>query len=394
LKIINRYIFKEIIQPFGIVLFILTFVLLMGKILQLMDLMVNKGVSLLDIAQLILFLMPSFLVFTIPISLLISILIALGRLSSDNELTVLKASGLSLYQITPPILLIAFISFLLTSLTTLFLVPYSNAATKALLFNVARNKASIGIKQKVFNADFNGIVLYAEKVPYDGGFMEGVLVSDQRTSDEPGTIIAKKAFLVSNQKSLSVTLRLENGSTFFVTKNMKNFRKMDFKTYDINLDLQSSLKDTEKMRTKAVKEMTPGELIKNLKSSKHNDKIYRKTAIELYEKFSIPLSCLVFSILAIPLGVKTHHRSVKSRGFTVGLVTVLLYYLLQLGCDGMISAGKLPPFLGSWIPNLIFTMAGILLYFSAAVEKPFKWSWPLELFNRRDTQAQIKKERS
>jgi len=366
----------------------------MGKILQLMDLMVNKGVSLLDIAQLILFLMPSFLVFTIPISLLISILIALGRLSSDNELTVLKASGLSLYQITPPILLIAFISFLLTSLTTLFLVPYSNTATKALLFNVARNKASIGIKQKVFNADFNGIVLYAEKVPYDGGFMEGVLVSDQRTSDEPGTIIAKKAFLVSNQKSMSVTLRLENGSTFFVTKNMKNFRKMDFKTYDINLDLQSSLKDTEKMRTKAVKEMTPGELIKNLKNSKQNDKIYRKTAIELYEKFSIPLSCLVFSILAIPLGVKTHHRSVKSRGFTVGLVTVLLYYLLQLGCDGMISAGKLPPSLGSWIPNLIFTMAGILLYFSAAVEKPFKWSWPLELFNRRDTQAQIKKERS
>jgi len=394
LKIINRYLFKEIIQPFGIVLFILTFVLLMGKILQLMDLMVNKGVSLVDIAQLILFLLPSFLVFTIPISLLISILIALGRLSSDNEITVLKASGLSLYRITPPILLIASLSFLLTSLTTLFLVPYSNTATKSLLFNVARNKASIGIKEKVFNADFNGIVLYAEKVPYDGRFMEGVLVSDQRTSDEPGTIIAEKAFLVSDQKSMAVTLRLENGSTYFVAKNMKNFRKMDFKYYDINLDLSSTLKEAQKIRTKAIKEMTPRELINKLKNSKLSDKIYRESAIELYKKFSIPFSCIVFSILAVPLGAKAHHRSVKSRGFTVGLLTVLLYYLLQLGCDGMVTAGKLPPLLGSWIPNLLFALVGISLYFSVAAERPLKWSLPLELFNKRNRKAEMKKGRS
>ena len=83
--LINRYILREIAVPFCMILFVLTFVLLMGKILQVMDLMINKGIRFTDIARLMLFLMPSFLMFTIPISLLIAILIGLGRLSGDNE---------------------------------------------------------------------------------------------------------------------------------------------------------------------------------------------------------------------------------------------------------------------------------------------------------------------
>jgi len=114
----------------------------------------------------------------------------------------------------------------------------------------------------------------------------------------------------------------------------------------------------------------------------------------LYKKCTIPFSCIVFSILAVPLGEKAHHRSVKSRGFTVGLLTVLLYYVLQLGCDGMVTAGKLPPLLGSWIPNLLFALVGISLYFSVAAERPLKWSLPLELFNKRNRKAEMKKGRS
>lgn len=102
-RLINRYIFREIAVPFGMILFVLTFVLLMGKILQLMDLMINKGVAVADIALLMLYLIPSFLAFTIPISLLIAILIGLGRLSGDNEWTIMKMSGVSLYQLSVPV---------------------------------------------------------------------------------------------------------------------------------------------------------------------------------------------------------------------------------------------------------------------------------------------------
>src|SRR5574340_982665 len=124
--LINRYILKEIALPFFMILCVMTFVLLLGKVLQLMDLMINKGIRFSDIAQLMLFLMPSFLMFTIPISLLIAILIGMGRLSGDNEITVLKMSGVSLYQLAVPVAVTAVAAFLLTAVTTLFLVPFGN----------------------------------------------------------------------------------------------------------------------------------------------------------------------------------------------------------------------------------------------------------------------------
>ena len=146
-KIINRYIFREIALPFIIILFVLTFVLLMGKILQIMDLMINKGIRVLDIAHLIALIMPNFLLFTIPIALLVSILIAMGRLSADNEITVLKASGVSLLQLSYPVAVASLMAFACAMVIGYFLVPQSNFASKRLLFELASQNAGIGIKE-------------------------------------------------------------------------------------------------------------------------------------------------------------------------------------------------------------------------------------------------------
>jgi lipopolysaccharide export system permease protein len=370
-KIIDRYILKEIALPFFMILFVLTFVLLMGKILQLMDLMVNKGVHILDIGQLILFLMPSFLLFTIPISLLVGIMIALGRLSMDNEITVFKASGISLYQLARPVLLATVIAFGVSILTSYILVPAGNFATKTLLYNLARQKASLGIKEKVFNDDFKGILLYADKVPVSGDYMEGILISDQRMGTEPNTIIARKARLVSDLQSLSVTLRLENGSTHTVEKKMKNYRKMDFSTYDVKLDIGSSVAD-EKAKTKASTEMTFSELRQQMRSRTLQEKDQREMAIELYKKISIPTSCFVFALLALPLGIRKH-RSAKSRGFVLGLFTVLAYYLLRLTGEALVETGKISVFLGTWLPNLALGALGVYLFTMAVRERPL---WP------------------
>jgi lipopolysaccharide export system permease protein len=370
-KIINRYILKEIALPFFMILFILTFVLLMGKILQLMDMMVNKGVRFIDIAQLIIFLMPSFLLFTIPISLLVGIMMALGRLSADNEITVLKASGVSLMQLAQPIIFASVLAFIITLLTSYILVPQGNYATKMLLFNVARQKASLGIKEKIFNDDFKGILLYADKIPVNGESMEGVLISDQRLGETPSTIIAQKAYLISDLGSLSITLRLENGSTHTVDKELKNYRKMDFSFYDVKLDLSSSIVDASKT-DKASTEMTRSELIERMKSGQLKEADRRELAIELHKKLAIPASCLVFAILAIPLGIRKH-RSAKSLGFTLGLITVLAYYLLRLSGEALVETGRIPVMVGTWIPVVVFGIAGIYLFTMAAKEKSF---WP------------------
>ena len=375
-KIIDRYILKEIAYPFFLILFVLTFVLLMGKIIQLMDLMVNKGVSFVDISKLFLLLTPSFLILTIPISLLISILIGLGRLSGDNELTILKASGMSLYKLVGPVALASLIAFTITAVTSLFLVPHSKYATKNLLFNVAKKKASIGIKEKVFNDDFKGILLYAESIPVHGDSMKGVIISDTRISKEPSTIIAERAFLVSDPSLMTVTLRLENGSTHTVDKMMKNYRKMDFSSYDVNLDIESSIAEAKKVNAKDSTEMTVWELSQKLKTAGLEDAVFREMAIEFYKTITTPLSCIVFGILGIPLSIRAH-RAVRSRGFTLGLIIVFIYYIIRLGGEALVETGRLSPLIGTWSPNIIFCIVGFYLLIRAANDRPLRIEIPI-----------------
>ncbi len=365
-KIISRYIFKEIALPFIIILFVLTFVLLMGKLLQIMDLMVNKGISTFDIAKLVVFLLPSFLMFTIPIALLIAILIAMGRLSADNEITVLRASGISLLQLYYPVAIASLITFAFTIIIGYFLVPQSNFASKRLLFDIAQQNAGLGIKEKVFNADFKGMVIYADKIPVDGNHMEGVVVSDHRLADEPNTIVAKKAFLVSDLASFTVKLRLENGSVHTVSTDFKNYRKIDFTTYDINLDLASAIAGISEA-AKSSTDMTMSELLSKMKNPGLDAAAIRELAIEVHKKFSIPLSCIFFALLAMPLGI-THHRAVKSRGFAVGIIVVALYYLLRIGGEALVETGRLTPEVGVWTPNLIFAILGSCLFYLAYKE--------------------------
>ncbi len=366
--IINRYILKEISVPFFMILFIFTFVLLMGRILQLMDLMINKGVGLSYVAKLILYLMPSFLIITIPIALLIAILIGLGRLSADHEITIFKSSGISLYQILLPIGAASVMAFIITALTGFFLVPYGNFATKNLLMNIAKQKASIGIKEKVFNDDFKKMILYAEKIPIHGNFMEGVFIFDSRIDKQPTTIIAQKGYLVSSPGSASVTLRLQKGSTHTVDATLKTYKKMDFSSYDVTIDLSASV-GGKGIVSKNSREMSLFELAKEMKDASPEKTVFRELLIEFNKKFTIPLSCIIFGLLAIPFGV-TRNISGKSRGFVIGIFLVLSYYVLQLSGEALGETGKISPILGAWAPNIILGSLGVYLLIMAAQEKP------------------------
>jgi lipopolysaccharide export system permease protein len=362
-RILNSYIIKEIAFPFFMSLLILTFTLLIGKILQLMDLMINKGVDFSSIVKLILYLMPSFLTFTIPISLLISVLMAFGRLSGDSEIVVMKASGVSLYQLVQPVLFVAVTAALVTSVFSLIVAPISNHATKNLLFSIIQQKASAGIKEKVFNDDFSGLVIYAERIPASGESMESVLIYDTRMTDDPSTIVARDGRLYSNPNAMSVTLRLENGSIHTVDPGKSNYRKTDFSTYDIQLDLAAiSAKPVEKSKT----ELKVRELLKK-KSKLEDSKEYRELTVELHKKFTVPLACIIFGVLGVPLGI-TSRRSGKSRGFSLGIGIVLSYYVLQLGGDALGETGRIPPVLGVWAPNMIFFVLTVIVFIISARE--------------------------
>jgi lipopolysaccharide export system permease protein len=301
--------------------------------------------------------------FTIPIAFLVSILIAMGRFSADNEITALKTSGVSLMQMYYPVAIASLIAFVFTIIIGYYLVPHSYSASKRLLFDIAQHHATIGIKEKVFNADFKGLLLYAERIPTNGDYMEGVIVSDNRIITEQNTILAKKAFLVFDSESMTVKLRLENGSIHTVSSDFKKYRKIDFKSYDINLDLSTAIKSVND-DSKTKDEMTMTELLEKIKKPGLNEVALRELAIEVHKKFSIPLSCILFGLLAMPLGIRSH-RAAKSRGFTIGLIIATSYYLLRIGGEALVETGRLSPEVGVWTPNFIFAILGIYLFYMA-----------------------------
>ena len=373
-KIIDRYIFREIAFPFLLSISVFTFVLLMGKILHLADLVVNKGVGLWDMFRLVVFMMPALLLFTIPLALLVSILIGLGRLSKDNEIIIFKAAGLSLYRLFLPVLVLSTLAFALTTATSFFLFPEGSKATKRLILNVARQKASAGIKEKVFNDDFKGIVLYADTIPVQGDYMKGVLLFDDRIASQPGTIIAEKGYLVSDPDNPVVTLRLETGSIHSVQPDLRSYRKIEFDTYDVNLDLKTSILDVQKAVSRGRDEMTLPELFSAVRQPGRavSGTNVRELEIEMNKRMAIPVSCLIFALIGMPLGI-TSSRSAKLRGFTVGLVVVVLYYLLLLSGTALGETGSLPVALGVWTPNVAFTAAGLGLFHLKASEKDIRF---------------------
>ena len=369
-KTLSFYVIKETIGPFFVGFLVFDFIFLMNAMLRLTELVVNKGVNLVDILKLIFYTMPSFLVFTIPMVLLMAVLTALGRLSGDNEITAMKAAGISLYELLKPIMVLSMICYVLSSLMIIYALPWANYSYNELIFNIAKTKARVGIKERTFNNDFEGLVLYVDEVAMRGKKLKGVLVSQGRDREEPHTIMAKEGYIISDPKSLIVTLRLIDGNIHRTGKNLDTYQKISFDTYNINLNLGTIIKERVGSG-KEYKEMSVVELLEKIKELREKKEDCFQPLRVLYEKFSLPFTCLVFGLLSIPLGVQSK-PSGNLWGFVLSLGVILIYYIILAG--GEILAGnemQLLP-IALWAPNLCIGTLGIYMLYKSANESPIK----------------------
>jgi lipopolysaccharide export system permease protein len=373
------YILKETLPIFFIGLMVFTIILLMDKILKLIELIVTRGVNLLQILKLLLFISPSFLTFTIPTAVLLGILLAFGRLSGDNEITAFKASGVSLYQLFIPISIFSICAYLLTTLLVLYALPWGNRGFRATLYLIAQSKADIEIKERVFNDMFDGLVVYVDKVPIQGKKMEGILIYDEREQGRSMTIFAKEGFLTNNPRAQEIILRLVNGDIHRVEHRSNVYQKVRFETYDIKLELAKAFTAIgEKLKDK---EMSIEDIKAKMEEQRRKGKEATSLEIELHKRYAFPFACIVFGLIGVPLGIQPR-RSGRSYGFIFSLLIILAYYISLIAFEILALRLKLPTFLAGWAPNLLFGGLGIYLLIKAANETPFKLSiWLIELMD-------------
>jgi len=368
-KTVPLYIFKEVLHIFLVGLMVFTIVLLMDKILRLIELIVNRGASTTQILMLLFFISPSFLIFTIPVSVLLGTLLTFGRLSGDNEITAFKASGISVYQLFLPIFIFSFGAYLLTTFLVFYGLPWGNRGFKATLFLMARSKASIEIKERVFNDSFEGLVVYVDKVPVDGEKMEGVLIYDERERERSNTIFAKEGFLINNPNSQEITLRLLKGDIHRLDPKNHVYQKVQFETYDLKLELSKVL--TAIGKKLSDKEMSIDEVKDKIRTLEQKGEDTTALKMEVHNRYAFPFACIVFAFIGVPLGIQSR-RSGRSSGFIFSIVILMLYYMSLTAAETLVARRVIPPALGAWMPNLLIGALGTYLLVKAANDSPFK----------------------
>ncbi len=366
-KRINHYILREIFGPAVLSLLIFTFVLLMGRIPRLTELVINKGVPLVEIVKLFGFMLPTFLTITVPLSFLLAILLAFGRLSADSEYVALKASGISLYSLLKPVIILALLFAVLTGIMTNYIEPACKGAFRSKLFSIASSAGTLEILPGEFNDRFDGLVLLAQGVDEQRGTLQDIFISDEREGELPATIVAQQGQVISNADQLTLTLRLKNGTIHRSTQNQQQtYQIIRFATYDVALDIGGQL--SNKKRRISRSELSWGKLQEALKNA-GSERSRLRLAVELHERIVIAFAPLVLVLVGAPLGLQSQ-RSGKGAGFSLALVVFLVYYVLLSLASTIAEKGLLPAGIILWLPNVCSLIIGIFFLHRTAKEKP------------------------
>lgn len=367
---INTYIFREILTPTLLGLVVFTFILVMGRLPGLTEMVVNKGVPLGSILKLFGYLLPTFLSITIPLSFLLGILLAFGRLSADSEFIALKSTGISLYSLLMPVLLFAIACASITAGLTLYGEPLGKSAFRDQVFAIASDRASIGVQAGVFNDSFDDLVIYAESMEDRREQMLNVFISDERSAQDPANIFASNGRFIHNPEQQTLTLRLSQGTIHHLTSGAKeSYQTIGFKTYDINLNLDQGQSHAAS-RSRSLGEYSPEQLIAASKDATDIRQRNRFTT-ELHKRISTSAAPLLFALIGIPLGLQSN-RSGKGAGFALALGIALCYYVLLSLSGTLASKGILPAALILYLPNLLFLSAGVFFIHRTAIEKPIR----------------------
>jgi lipopolysaccharide export system permease protein len=359
-SITNRYILKELFAPFSINIFVFAFLFLMTEMVEIADWIVNYNLSIFSVLTVIFYTMPAFLIFIIPMSVMLAILLTFLRLSGDNEIVALKSCGMSIYGLLTPVLLFALLGFLLTIFMTLYAVPRSRASLEEMALKVAASNVDIGLKERTFNDTFKGVMLYINKIDVKNRKLIDVFIEDKRQPDIVSTVVAPEGRLIGEPEKYIYHLILSNGTIHQTNPKERSANSIQFNTYKLSLDFKQQVADSAK-REKKRDEMSVAELRQYIENySKSDPEDYHKARILLHQRFSIPVACLSLGLIAFPLGIQSKSTK-RSFGLILCLFFFFLYYLLLTAGYSFGKTGAYPPVIGMWVPNLI--MAGIGLYF-------------------------------
>ncbi|MBN2318046.1 MAG: LPS export ABC transporter permease LptG [Acidobacteria bacterium] len=366
---IDKLIFRAVIPPFLIALSILTFLVFVIKISNNITYSASFDIILVISAAI----MPTILIFSLPLSYLIGILIGIGGLNGESQITAIRACGVPVRRLLRPLCLLGVIVGLATAVLSVETLPKANIKIRDMRNELSLSLVPSELRPRVLNEDLSNMVFYIEDLTPDRKSWSNVFVADNTDPSEPRTILAKNgALIITDTAKQRLQLHLKNGTSYSLDPQNPGDEKIFrfFSSYDITIemnDLSGSVpapNASEEMNDKPVKaeEMDTLELWRRTHDTEPAGKT--EALVELNQRFSLPFSVFPFVLLGLSLAVSAK-KGGRTSGFALSLVIVLLFYVLFINGIRLASIEKINPWIGLWTANIILGFIGIFLLIKA-----------------------------
>jgi len=346
-RILRNYILKECLQPFTLSISVLTSVFLLGYLPQLANKVINNGVSLAAMSQVFLYYIPILLGYTLPIACLVTVILAFGQMSSENEILAMRASGIHLSRLLAPLIVVGITLSLTVYLLNDRIIPEAYDAQTRILQETGSQDPSAMLEPGSFINAFDKYIIFIYRI--EGDLLYGVRIYQPSPGKTTRTIIAQQGEFVHVPGKDQLMLKLLNGTSDEPDlRNPNNFYKLNFQQSFITMDLSKKNVKAEK-KSKA---MTLRELSLKINSLRKISVDPSPLLAEYHRRMAWSLSPLIFILLGFPFAAITHRRA-KSANLLYALLFAAPYYILSLACQGLASQNVLNPCFLMWIPNII-----------------------------------------
>ncbi len=362
MRLLDRYIVREILLPFAIALVVFTFVLIIPFLIELAEELIAKGVAWPVILQLMATIVPANLGLAIPMALLLGILVGFGRLSSDREVVVLMACGVSPYRLLRPVIVLAVVAAAADFYILARAIPDANQAHREITLGIVADRAEGQVSARAFFDDFPNTVLYVREIPLEGGWRE-VFAADTRNASQPIIYVAKRGRMLIDRQARTIEMVLEDGAQH-TTKaaDPTTYEMVRFDQVIVSLDPQSVFQTT---LPRGYREMTIPELQSSIQELQKQNLPFHNPVMEIHKKFSIPFACIVFTLVGVGLGI-SNRKDGKLASFVLGIGVIFTYYVIMFTSEALTKGSMLPAWLSMWVPNILLGAAGVALLLSRA----------------------------
>ncbi len=432
MRILQRYILKEHIAPFFFAFFTITFLLIIDYVPKIIDRVIDKDLNLLVVLELLGLNLAWMLALSIPMSVLVATLMAFGRLSSDFEITAIKASGVNLIHILMPLLAAGVMLALLMVQFNDKVLPDVNKKARELTGDISAMRPTLIFRPGVFISDIPGYLILIDKIDHTTSRVEGVRIADTKIGSKPRIITADSGYLKTTDHDANMQFTLYSGELHSIDlAEPENYRKLDFDMQVINIsgtgselkrtsseyrtDREMGIDQMEERVSQALGNLGPirgrinenlnrkfeylfadtftfnmkdsvsdsaalyavksdasvmkRHLENNLQQINAQKKTMNKFNIEIYKKYSIPAASLAFILIGAPLGILTK-RGGMGMAIAVSIALFVVYWAFLIGGEDVADRGLLSPFWAMWGANILVGIIGLYLIYIVVTEKP------------------------